>query len=479
MIQELSSYLGDELLIQRFIFLLFDSIKQSFNKYINERTNANLMIFKNNIIYFMIISLNLRNNEKLNYYVTKEKIEYLTCLISDIENLDEKDSKIKEYFNDILYNLFSTEYIHLDLNLLLAVKNPNEEKPKSDNSPNNIIINFYNTQKELKKDNELEEQKCQKIVKFLFDLESENFLNFKTDSEIMDFDEKFYFQLDLVKSIIIILFSKEKYKYLEEKEDIFYEYDFLNKVIIKNLLETKKSNGDKYKGLFRKDNLSNDIIKYLFFILGNQMIIECLVKPLDIILNITGINNEFEIINEKGNSLNMERDITKDEFNILFNKILEKLTENIPHFFKIFLKMIYDNILQNFTIEKDNYTPLGVVLIFNYIASPRIQKIFSIHPNKYTFIKSMNKLLCNTCFNNEFSEKDALNIFNEDIKIYNEKLNNFFNNNIININANDIENKKYLKNLFKEMNFDYPSFLFNLNCDFLKKFTNINEKKNK
>ena len=426
----------------------------------------------------MIISLNLRNNEKLNYYITKEKIEYLTCLISGIENLDERDNKIKEYFNDILFNLFSTEYIHFDLNLLLVEKNSNEKKSKNGNSPKNIIINFYNSQKAHKKDIELEEEKCHKIVKFLFDFESENFLNFNIDSEIIDMDEKFFYQLDLVKSIFLILFSKEKYKYLKEKEDIFYEYDFLNKIIIKNLLETKEANGDKYKGLFRKDTLSNDIIKYLFFIFGNQMLVECLVKPLNIILNITGINNEFEIINEKGNSLNMEKDITKDEYNILFNKILEKLTENIPHFFKIFLKMIYDNVLENFTIEKDNYIPLGVVLIFNYIASPRIQKIFSIHPHKYTFIKSMNKLLCNTCFNNEFSEKDPLNIFNEDIKIYNEKLNNFFQNNIININANDIENKKYLKNLFKEMNFDYPSFLFNLNCEFLEKYANINNEKN-
>ena len=323
----------------------------------------------------------------------------------------------------------------------------------------------------------LKEYKCQKIVKFLFNLESENFLNFNKDLDIIDIDEKFYFHLDIVKSIFLIVFSKEKYKYLEEKEDIYYEYDFLNKIILKNLLETKQANGDKYKGLFRRDNLSNDIIKYIFFIFGNQMLIECLVKPLDIILNITGINNEFEIINEKGNSLNMERDITKDEFNILFSKIFEKLTENIPHFFKIFLKMIYDNILKIFTIEKGNYTPLGVVLIFNYIASPRIQKIFSILPNKYTFIKSMNKLLCNTCFNNEFSEKDALNVFNEDIKIYHEKLNNFFQNNIININANDIENKKYLKNLFHKMNFNIPSFLFNSNCEFLEKYANINNKR--
>ena len=59
------------------------------------------MILNNNIMYFMIISLNLRNNEKLNYYLIKEKIEYLTCLISSIENLD--DIKIKKHFTDILF----------------------------------------------------------------------------------------------------------------------------------------------------------------------------------------------------------------------------------------------------------------------------------------------------------------------------------------------------------------------------------------
>ena len=433
------------------------------------------MILNNNIMYFMIISLNLRNNEKLNYYLIKEKIEYLTCLISSIENLD--DIKIKKHFTDILFNLFSTEYIHLDLNLLLADKNDINENTKNNNdNPENIIKRFYNNNIEQNNNLEETEKKCKNVIEFLFDLNSENFLNFNKEITILDLDEKFYHQLDMVKIILLILFSKEKYKYIEDKEDIYYEYDFLNKIIQKNLTDTKNASGDKYKSLFRKDNLINDLIKYIFFIFGNQMLIECLVKPLDIILNITGINNEFEIINEKGVSLNMERDITKDEYNILFNKILEKLTENIPYFFRIFLKMIYDNILQIFTIEKDNFIPLGVVFIFNYIASPRIQKIYSIHPHKYIFIKSMNRLLCNTCFNIEFGEKDALNIFNEDIKVYNEKLNNFFKNNIMNIDANDIENKKYLKNLFKEMNIEYPSFLFNLNCEFLENLINVNNK---
>ena len=416
----------------------------------------------------MLICLNQRNNDKFNYYLVKEKIKYLVCLISGIEKLDDKENnnKNKEMLIKILYNLYSTEYTHLELNLLLAENNNNESE--------NVIINFYNSMKKEKEEkgekgniHVKEEEKCQKIVEFLFNLDSKEFLEFNK-IKIVDIDEKFYFQIDIVKHIFFVLFSKEKYKYLKGENEVFYEYDFLNKIILKNILETKETNGDKYKDLFRRDNLMNDLIKYFFFIFGNQMLIECLVKPLNIILNITGINNEFEIINEKGKSLNMERDITKNEFNILFDKILEKLSENIPYFFKIFLKMIYDNVVQNFTIEKDNYIPLGVVLIFNYIASPRIQKIFSIHPHKYTFIKSMNRLLCNTCFNIEFGGKDPLNIFNENIKIYNKKMNNFFQNNIMDIDTNKVENKKYLKNLFNSMDIEYPSFLFNLSCDCLE-----------
>ena len=463
LIKDLSGYLNNDFLVQRFLFLLFNSIKKALENYSKEKTYANLIILKNNIIYFMIICLNLNENEKFISYLKKEKIEYLTGLISDIHNNIE-DKENKELFNNILYNLFSTEYIHLDLNNNLNNENNN-------NISNNIINNFYLSKKDSKKDEEKEEKKTKKVIDFLFDLNSENFLNFNKVN-IKDIDERFYHQLDIVQSILIILFSKEKYKYIENNDEIFYEYDFLNKVILKNILETKETEGDKYKSLFRKETLSNDILKYIFFIFGNKMLFECLVKPLDIILYITGINNEFEIINDKGKSLNMERDIKKEEFNILFDKILEKLTNNLPYILKIFLKMIYENIIQNFTIEKNNYIPLGVVLFFNYIASPRIQKIFAIHPHKYIFIKSMNRLLCNTCFNIEFGEKDPLKIFNADIKNYNKKMNIFFQNNIMNIDLNDVKNKKYIKNFFNEINVEYPQFLFYLSCNNLENIIN-------
>ena len=70
------------------------------------------------------------------------------------------------------------------------------------------------------------------------------------------------------------------------------------------------------------------------------MIIESILKPVHIIFNIIGINKDFEIITFKGNSLNIERNITKDEFNILFEKIIEKLNKTIPMILRIFLKML-------------------------------------------------------------------------------------------------------------------------------------------
>ena len=409
----MASYLEDDYRIQRFIYLLFNSIRIAYDNYfIKEKNGANFMILKNYIIFFMIICLNLKNNEKLNYYLFKEKIEFISCLISDIETLNEEDKKV---LSDILYNLFSTEYIHLDLSLLVS----NNEENKNKNKAHEIIINFYKRKKEEEKNVEMEEKVNKKIVKFLFDLKSISFLNFKRKN-IEDIEERFYHQLDTVQSIILILFSKEKYKYLKEDDNIFYEYDFLNKVILKNLLDAKKVNGDSYKSLFRQENLSNDIIKYLFFIFGNQMLVESLVKPLNIILEITGINNEFEIITDKATSMNRERDILKEEFNILFDKMLEQLSDHFPYALKIFLKMIYENVKKNYTIERNNFIPLGVVLIFNFIANPRIQKIYSIHPHKYIFIKSVNRLLCNICFTvaRRYENCNSFNVHNTRFLIY-------------------------------------------------------------
>ena len=480
LINELIRFLSNKILIQRFLFLLFSLMDDSLDNYNKNNTQNNFLILKNNIIFFMIIVLNLKNIETFTYYLTKEKIDYLAIFLDKIQKIN---NETKDFCNNIFFQLFSDEYIHLGLNLLLS-----EENIKSDDNTINkeaykILNKFYQLNNENKylKNEKNKEEKAKLVIDSFFNFESKNFLKLKQNYNI-DYNELFYYQIELVQNIYLILFSKEKYKYLEENEEKFYEYDFLNEIIKKNIAETKEIHCDKYKNLFRRDTLSNYLIKYFFFIFGNYMIIESIVKPFNKILNITGLNSEFEIISFQGNSINAERNITKDEFNILFDNIIDKLNENIPFILRIFLKMIYDNVIKEYpNLDKDDYTPISSLFFFCYISNPRIQQIYEILQNKYLLIKSVYKLLYNASFNLKFQGKDDLYFFNDEIGKYNEKIKDFYENNVLNIDMNDDENKKYLKNFFEQINIEYPEFIFYLNCEYLYNLidnNNINIKNN-
>ena len=463
LINNFQKFLDDDFIIQRFLFLLFILLDNSLDNYIKDKNT--FLLLKNNLKYFLLILINLKDNEKFNYFFSKEKLDYLIMILTKIQKI--KNKKDKQICNNILFNLFSQEYIYLGSNLI-SIEN-NKEKNKNKNSKSKkILIDFYLTQKTLEaKEAEkklLKTEKYQKIIESLFNFDSENFLYFKKNSEI-DYSLHFYHQIELVENILFILFSKEKYNFLKN-DNVYYEYEFLDKLIKKNISETKEMHGDKHRNLFRRDTISNDIIKYFFFIFGNSMIIESIIKPLNTILKIIGLSNEIENIDFKRNSIKKERNITKDEFKILFEKIIEKLNENIPKILKIFLKMIYDNIIIFYpNLEKGDYTPISSLFFFSYISNPRIQKMFDIYPEKCLFIKSVYKLIYNSSFNIKFNEGDNLFIFNDEIDIYYKKINEFYEKNVINIDMNNEDNKKYLQNLFNEIGVIYPEFIFYLSCD--------------
>ena len=477
LINKLVRFLVNDTEIQRFLFLIFNLIDNSLDDYI--KNEKNFLLVKNNLIFFMFVVINMKNNEKFCCIFAKEKIEFLTMTIDKIQKI--KNDKVKTYFNNILYELFSNEYIQLGLNLLISkdVDNNNiiilNEEDNLNN--NNIILNNDNPKinktlnnfcQNFKKDeikDDLKEEKYSKVVESLFDFDSENFLNYKQNLEL-DYNELFWDQIELVKNIILIIFSKEKYQYLKD-DDIYYEYEFLDKLIKKNIAETKEIHEDKHRNLFRRDNISTNIIKYIFFLFGNSMVINGLVKPINTIINILGLNNEFEIISFEGKTLSTERNIAKDEFNILFEKILDKLNENIPFILRILLKIMYDNVKNEYpNLANGDYSPISSLLFFCYLSNPRIQKIFEIYPEKYLLIKSVYRLLYNASFNIKFKENDNLYIFNDEIEGYHQKIKEFYENNVINIELNE-ENKKYLKNLFDEIGVECPQFIFYLSCDYI------------
>ena len=288
-----------------------------------------------------------------------------------------------------------------------------------------------------------------------FNISYDNF--FKYYDKIEDEDKPEY-KLKIAQSIIGVAFPKEKVNYTKEK---YYEYYFIKKVIEKDMEETKLKFEDEYKTLFRKEDLCDDVIKYMFFIFGNSMLIESFVKPVKRMLKGIGIIYDNPRQDSRNNDAQKKRiDITVNEYNILLDEIYRGLMENIPHVLAILLKLLNNSIKKVFTIEEDNYNPLYTALIFNFIISPWIEMLYSLNPLKITFLRSLNRLLPNTCFNFKFNEDDPLSKFNDSIELNNLKLQNFVKEKIISINESDDYVKNSLSDLFTENYIIYPKFLF-------------------
>ena len=94
--------------------------------------------------------------------------------------------------------------------------------------------------------------------------------------------------------------------------------------------------------------------------------------------------------------------------------------------------------------------------------------LYSINPLNCIFVRSLNRLLRNTCFNFKFAEGDPLCIFNDSIETNNKKLKKFINEKIISINITSKE-KIALSNLFTEKYLIYPKFLFYWDSELLVK----------
>ena len=235
-------------------------------------------------------------------------------------------------------------------------------------------------------------------------------------------------------------------------------------------------NGDEYKTLFRKDDIYDDIIKYIFFMFGSTTVIEAFINPLKTMMNKIGIiKKKSDNTNKK--KIHNERNITPEEFELFFDEMISGFKQHLPYILKIILKIIYTSVKQHFTIEKDNFKPLNTTLIFNFIVNPRIQEIYSINPGKYKFVRTLNRLLCNTCFNTQFIPNDSLSKFNKYIESNHQKLSIFIKKFIISIDEEKEEEKIKIKTIFKEKFAEYPKFFFDLDAKFF--YTSVSEKMEK
>ena len=437
--------LGDDESFEKTLSLIEYSIQNKIELYNKNPTQRNFFLIKNYIIFFMIITINLKRYPSFIKNIFKGKTNFFNSLVEIINQIP-KIKQRKELFS-ILNYLVLEEYKGLYF-----------RTDQQDKDLEQIFIDQQIFFSSMGLDiSSYDEATYKKIIDILFNfnLSYDNF--FKYYKSIKDEDKPEY-KLKIAQSIIRVAFSKEKSNYTKEK---YYEYCFIKRVIDKDMEETRKKFGDEYKTLFRKEDLCDDVIKYMFFIFGNSMMIESFVKPVKKMLKSIGINEDNPRQNEKnGPGVQKGRDITVDEYNILLDEINKGLIDNIPHVIRILLKLLHNSIRKVFTIEEDNYNPLYTALIFNFIISPRVQMLYSINPLKITFLRSLNRLIRNTCFNFKFDQNDQLAKFNESIEINNKKLQYFIKEKIISINESDDEVKNSLKDLFTEKYIIYPKFLF-------------------
>ena len=425
---------------EKLLEYLLNSIKDKIKEYSEEPNFNRLMLIQNYIIFFMVLVLNLKNYTSLIKIIFKGKLTFFKELRDSIYNM-----KTKKRFKllSILSNIFLEEYKGVFFN------NNDKEledifiEQQTDFSGLCLeTVTFY--------DDSTYKKMFQTLLQF--DISYSNF--FANNNKIKD-DERPSYKLCIAQSLIRVAFSKEKKKFYKEKVD-FYEYELLKRIIDKDMEETRDKFGDEYKTLFRKEDLCDDVIKYMFFIFGNSMLIDCFVMPLKNMLSKIGITDDLI---EAKDPLPMKRDISKEEFNTLMEIIINTLSTKIPDALKILLKLLYESVNQHFTIEKENYSPLYTSLIFNFLISPRIQMLYSINPLNCIFVRNLNRILRNTCFNSKFAEGDSLFEFNETMEINYKKLQKLIKDNIISIPLNnDIKNS--LKDLFTEKYLIYPKFLF-------------------
>ena len=436
--------LGDEDSFEKTLSLIAYTIQNKVELFNKNPTAHNFFLIKNYIVFFMIITINLKRYPSFIKSIFKGKCKFFSSLVELIKQIPKLKQR-QEIFS-ILNYLFLEEYKGLYF------------RSDQDKELEDIFIDQQLFFSSMCLDiSSYDEAIYRKIIDVLFhfNLSYDNF--FKYYQNIKDEDKPEY-KLKIAQSIIRVAFSKEKSNYTNEK---YFEFFFIKRVIDKDMEETCKKFGNEYRTLFRKEDLCDDVIKYMFFIFGNSMMIESFVKPVKRMLKSIGINEESTRPIEKNLAdIKKGRDITLEEYNILLDEISKGLTDNIPHVIRILLKILHNSIRKVFTIEDDNYGPLYTALIFNFIISPRVQMLYSINPLKNVFLRSLNRLIRNTCFNYKFEQNDPLAKFNESIEINNQKLQNFIKDKIISINESDDDVKDSLKDLFTEKYIIYPKFLF-------------------
>lgn len=254
----------------------------------------------------------------------------------------------------------------------------------------------------------------------------------------------------IIQSIIRIVFSKEKYSYinnnnLNEESYSYFEYSFFMRLIYK--IAYSANEADK---IFSEDNTYVDILKTVFVLFGNETIYKSYVLPVKKLIS---------------KCENFKQGLKEIYFQLFFNEMLIQLKETLPYTLKIILKLAYSISQEVFNSNPLNFSVIYYLLFDAFILSPRIQYVFDIHVNDMGILFSLENMIKRIYLNKKFEEKEKMEDFNDIIETFHKKTKAFVVENIISISEKRKDVKEYLKSNSYKKELKLPKFLFYLDCD--------------
>ena len=255
-----------------FLSLLIDFMKEIIEKNKKEDNYKNTSLIINYLLFILTLTINLKDYPIFIKVLFKKYFKIILNLIKEIKN-----SKTNVILLDILSGIFSEEYKSIYF------------RKEQDKELEDLYINKEIELTKLYFDavNSYQKETYNKIFYLLFEFDLDYEKIYNNYSNQISHEEKPIFKTNLVQSILRLLFCRQKINYYMEKK--YYEFDLLKKLIDKNIEETFKLNGDEYKTVFRKDDIYDDIIKYIFFMYGNTTMIEAFINPLKRMMKKIGI----------------------------------------------------------------------------------------------------------------------------------------------------------------------------------------------
>lgn len=107
-------------------------------------------------------------------------------------------------------------------------------------------------------------------------------------------------------------------------------------------------------------------------------------------------NSFYKLVNDLIEKHKKDKDlafIPNDSFLTFFDSFIEALFINMPDIIKIMLRLVYNSVVDVFKIEKNNYSPLYTILIFNFFISPKMQDLYDISSVKFVIVRNLNRLI--------------------------------------------------------------------------------------